>query len=223
MKKEDEIVVVVPKSELFIFKKNYTNYFNGCINIKDSRGFYKIKDIMRSIDENYTEMRRGSVEETFTAISKNAELNTDYKQPIPYVVIRKGEKFFVTQRLEGGGESRLHGKLSMGVGGHMNTMDNPKEAFKNVLTENIQRELDEELYVEGNTDVSIIGLINDDSNDVGQVHIGILGVINLEENDKVSVRETEQLKGFWMSLDELREPENYSKLENWGKIVVDIM
>ncbi len=68
-----------------------------------------------------------------------------------------------------------------------------------------------------------IGLINDDENEVGRVHIGILSVLNLEEDAEVSVKETNQLAGRWMTLDELSTPEAYDRLETWSQFVVDIL
>lgn len=105
----------------------------------------------------------------------------------------------------------------------MNPLEKEYFSFQKVLAVNTERELDEELDITGTIDVALIGLINDDSNTVGQVHLGVLGVINLELSDEVTVRETEQLAGTWMTLEQLKEEDTYSRLENWGKIVVDMM
>ncbi|MEX3625139.1 hypothetical protein VVS20_22205 [Viridibacillus arvi] len=215
MKKEDEIILVVSRKKLF---NDEALTFQGVTSDKSL-----VADIMLNIDKYYKSMRRGSVNEVDVPVSRNAELNFDYKQPIPYIVIRRGDEYFVTQRLEGGGESRLHGKLSMGAGGHMNPLEKDFYAFKIVLAENTARELEEELDITGEIKIDTIGLINDDSEEVSRVHIGILGVIDLEDADEVAVRETEQLAGSWYTLDQLRDKEVYDRLENWGKIVVDMM
>ena len=56
-----------------------------------------------------------------------AEQRPDYKQIIPYVILRRGDEVFVTRRLSKGGEARLHGKISIGIGGHAPTMLTPLE------------------------------------------------------------------------------------------------
>ncbi|MCC3687486.1 hypothetical protein LLR47_19980 [Bacillus cereus] len=215
-KKEDEIILVASRNKLF----NYgTLEFQGVTSDESL-----VDTIMYHFDMYYKSMRRGSVEEVDTPVSKNAELNFDYKQPIPYIVIRRGDEFFVTERLQGGGESRLHGKLAMGAGGHMNPLSATEdEPFATVLEENIKRELDEELDINRKVEIKPIGLINDDSDTTGKVHIGILGIIDLDVEATVAVKEVEQLAGHWMTLDVLKSKEVYERLENWGKIVVDML
>lgn len=214
-KKEDEVILVVPRKKLF---KDEELTFQGSTNDKAL-----VDEIMYHIDLYYKPMRRGGTKETDIPVARNAELNFDHVQPIPYIVIRRGSEYYVTERLQGGGESRLHGKLSMGAGGHMNPLDKDFYAFSIVLKENLMRELEEELEITGDINVTPIGLINDDSDDVNKVHIGILGIIDLKPEDEVTVRETEQLAGAWYSLEQLREKDTYDRLENWGKIVVDMM
>lgn len=215
-KKEDEIILVASRNKLF-------NY--GILEFQGVTSDESLVDtIMYHFDMYYKSMRRGSVEEVDTPVSKNAELNFDYKQPIPYIVIRRGDEFFVTERLQGGGESRLHGKLAMGAGGHMNPLSATEdEPFATVLEENIKRELDEELDINRKVEIKPIGLINDDSDTTGKVHIGILGIIDLDVEATVVVKEVEQLAGHWMTLDVLKSKDVYDRLENWGKIVVDML
>lgn len=215
-KKEDEIILVANRNKLF---KNGEFEFQGATSDESL-----VENIMYHLDMHYKSMRRGSVEEVDTPVSKNAELNFDYKQPIPYIVIRRGDEFFVTERLQGGGESRLHGKLAMGAGGHMNPLSTCEtEPFTKVLEENIKRELEEELDINRQVEIKPIGLINDDSDTTGKVHIGILGIIDLDVEATVVVKEVEQLAGHWMTLDILKSKEVYERLENWGKIVVDML
>lgn len=212
MKKEDEIILVVPRENLF--EKELLT-FQGT----ESRQRNVVR-LLNNINANYRSMRRGSTEEKDVPVEQNAERNLDFKQPIPYAVIRQGDYFYVTQRLEGGGESRLHGKLAMGAGGHMNPIEGVRK-FSEVLDINLNRELEEELDIENKINTEIIGYINDDTDDLGKVHIGILAIIDVE--GKVTVRETEQLAGYWFTLEELREKDVYDRLENWGKIVVDML
>jgi predicted NUDIX family phosphoesterase len=216
IKKEDEIILVVNRKKLF---EDESLTFQGHTTDKKL-----VDSIMYNIDKYYKSMRRGGTKEVDVPKSKNAELNFDFVQPIPYIVIKRGEQFYATQRLQGGGESRLHGKIAMGAGGHMNPLsEQESEAFHLVLLENTERELEEELNITGKYNINIIGLINDDSDDVNKVHIGILGFLELEEDGEVTVNETEQLAGQWLTIDELREEDTYNRLENWGKIVVDMI
>lgn len=212
LKKEDEVVVVVNVEDLF---DGGHLYFQGFIDDEVT-----VNKLMKNIDLNYHMMRRGSNKELTTPLYKNAELNFNYKQPIPYVIIKRGEAFFVYERLSKGGESRLHNKLSFGWGGHQNIInDNLSTPFEEVLLENTLRELNEELFLtSSNLEVKNLGLINDDSNDVGKVHIGILAILELDINDDVSVKEVDQLRGYWMSISELKD--KYDLLEDWSKIAV---
>lgn len=213
--KFEEIIVVVRRSKLF---NQEELAFQGVTTDEEL-----ISQIMHNMDLHYKSMRRGN-EKDPAPKSRNAEINTDFKQPIPYIVIRRGDEFFTTERLEGAGENRLHGKISLGAGGHMNPLDSDMFSFNSVLNDNTQRELEEELYMETTNEAfpKIIGLINDDSEPVSEVHIGVLGVIELNEGDNVTVREVDQLKGEWMTLETLKSEDIYERLENWSKIVVDM-
>lgn len=212
MSKYDEKIMVVRKDLLF---ENGKLEFQGLFADRS-----KLWRYMRNMDLYYEEMRRGHVSETDRPPEENAELNFDYKQLIPYAVLIKDDKIFTYERLSGGGESRLHGSLSIGVGGHMN-----KEpivlTFEDHIINNIFRELSEELNIvtQYKLNPKIVGFINDEQDEVGKVHFGIVVLIVLPDDTKVSVKETDQLKGSWMTLDELME--KYDDLENWSKIVLD--
>jgi predicted NUDIX family phosphoesterase len=204
MGKMDEIIIVVPRMELF---EDEMLAFQGT----ESRQ-RNIVRLMNNIGAYYTAMRRGDAEE-----------NVAFKQPIPYAVIRRGNEFYMYERLSGGGEGRLHNKLSLGAGGHMNPIEGVHK-FSEVLSINLDRELEEELDItDKNAKINIIGFINDDSDEVGQVHVGVLCTVDIAEDAEVTVRETEQLAGRWITLEELKSDEIYSRLENWSKIVVNIM
>jgi predicted NUDIX family phosphoesterase len=202
--KMDEIILVVPRLELFNYEKHT---FQGAESRKP-----QVHHLNTVLNQHYTSMRRGDAEEDF-----------NFKQPIPYALIRRGDSIFVYERLSGGGETRLHGKLSLGVGGHMNPLsEEMDDAFEDVLEENLKRELEEEIEIVADSSTTkIVGFINDETNAVGRVHIGVLAVIDLPDLSEVTVRETEQLRGRWMTLEELKQEDVYSRLENWSKIAVD--
>jgi len=140
-----------------------------------------------------------------------AETSPQYKQIIPYVVIRHGEAFYLLQRTQKQTEARLHHKLSIGVGGHINP-DTPE------LLDGLQKELEEEVDVAGDYDLSFVGILNDDSTEVGSVHLGAVFV--LEAHDaSVQVRETEKMSGRWVDARDLSQ--HREMMETWSQIVYD--
>ncbi|GAF23745.1 hypothetical protein JCM19047_3587 [Bacillus sp. JCM 19047] len=204
MGKMDEMIVVAPRKHVF---HDESLAFQGVVSNHE-----QVATIMNRINRHFSEMRRG-----------NAEEDELYKQPIPYVVIRKGSAIYAYERLKGGGEARLHQKLSIGFGGHMNATSSSD--FKDMLEANTERELHEELqfdptHIKG---MKTIGLINDDESDVGRVHIGILSVLDLAEEATVTVKETNQLAGMWLTVEQLSEKETFDRLETWSQFVIDIL
>ncbi|MEZ4462159.1 MAG: phosphoesterase [bacterium] len=114
------------------------------------------------------------------------------KQVIPYVVISDGNAIFVTARKSTQNEARLHGKLSIGVGGHINEDD--VRAENDAIRAGMMRELHEELRIVCDTDPRFCGFINDDSNPVGRVHLGAVFFV-IAQAGSVSVNETEKMDG----------------------------
>ncbi|MED1529608.1 hypothetical protein [Bacillus pumilus] len=204
MGKMDEIILVAPRTRVF---QNETLVFNG-VNSEEKT----INTIMKEIEEHFKQMRRGDAEE-----------NPDFKQPIPYVVIKREDEVYVYERLQGGGETRLHHKLSLGFGGHMNFIE--EKNFAEILKENTDRELDEELSIqeEDKLEMKTLGLINDDDNSVGRVHIGLLSALELSPGAHVEVKETDQISGKWMKASDLKKPEYFDRLETWSQFVVNIL
>ena len=145
-----------------------------------------------------------------------AEEDPSYKQIIPYVVLTQKAQVFTTRRLNKGGESRLHGKLSIGVGGHINPVDETDR--RSVLMKGLERELEEEVYIQHRGQLVPRGFINDDGNGVGAVHLGLC--FSMEVEGDVSVRETEKLSGAWTSLQELRA--EYDNMETWSQIALAV-
>ncbi len=147
-----------------------------------------------------------------------AEVDESYRQIIPYVVIRRGEHIFTTERLAKGGEARLHGKLSIGIGGHINPESDGDGS--DVLRRGMARELSEEVSIGGAFSAPrFIGLINNESNSVSRVHLGLLCAMTVD--GEVTVRETEKLAGRWMTAAELRA--NAHRLEGWTAIALDAL
>lgn len=144
-----------------------------------------------------------------------AEERPDFKQIIPYVILLRGDEVFTTRRLNKGGEARLHGKLSVGVGGHINPVDEEGDP----LMRGLHREINEEVELAESGELRPRGFINDDSNSVGSVHLGACFTLPVE--GEVRVRETEKLEGLWLTVPQLRE--NYEKLETWSQIALEVL
>ena len=200
MSKMDEIIIVVPRKALF---ENENFVFNGTQDDPEI-----VARLSNNIQNNFGTMRRGDAEE-----------EPRFKQPIPYAVIRRGTELFMYERLSGGGEARLHSKLSLGAGGHMNAVEGVRD-FNEIVKINLARELEEELDISHEFTTTTLGFINDDSTPVSNVHIGILTIIDLPADATVEVRETDQLSGDFVQLDTLKSKVIFDRLEDWSKIVV---
>lgn len=140
-----------------------------------------------------------------------AEVSPQYKQIIPYVVIRHGDSFFLLQRTQKQTEARLHHKLSLGIGGHINP-DTPD------LLDGLHKELEEEVAIEGDYDLAFAGILNDDTTDVGRVHLGAVYLLDAHDAN-VTVRETEKMTGRWATRAELASLRE--QMESWSQIVWD--
>lgn len=200
MSKFDEQILVVPREKLFNSEENAFNGFIG----KDDPRYPAIIDTF----ENFDVKRRGDMEE-----------DASFKQLISYVIISTADdkQTLVYERLGGGGEARLHGLLSIGVGGHMN--DIPEiTGIDEKLSVNAKRELEEEvgLVDDDVNDIEIMGLINDDDNDVGLVHIGLVLKVSVDKNS-VSNREVDTLALKWKDNNELS---NLSPYESWSELII---
>jgi predicted NUDIX family phosphoesterase len=213
--KWEEQILVTPRAE--IFGENDEHVFQGLLTDKE-----KVDSIMESIAQNIEVRRRGDKDDP-SASSHNMEINENYKQPIPYAIITRGDEVFLYERLKGGGEKRLHNQLSIGVGGHMNDLNG--DGFNEDLWENLRRELSEELVINsvGAIKINTVGLINDEENEVGRVHIGLLVMVTLPVESMVEVREKEQLDGSWVRIKDLRKTPLFENLEAWSQIAVEAL
>ena len=161
-----------------------------------------------------------------------AERSPEWKQIIPYSVCIQGDRVLLMRRLAAGGESRLHDKLSIGVGGHINPEDlstDPGPAFagpmeapapRNPIEAGTHRELSEELAIEGSYDIRTLGILNDDSNPVGAVHLGWVQVVDVDGS--VRIREEDVLEGKLTTFDALRKRLRAGDdFESWSSILIE--
>lgn len=148
-----------------------------------------------------------------------AEEDPTHKQIIPYAIFRCGDRYLHYVRGGGSGEKRLAAKGSIGIGGHINDTDYAASSLdKDTYTNGVEREIDEELNISGAHSQEILGLINDDSNEVGQVHLGVVHLFSLE-NDQVTAAEDNIENLAFLTLDELQE--RIDSLETWSRLCLE--
>jgi predicted NUDIX family phosphoesterase len=153
------------------------------------------------------------------------EQDPSFKQLIPYVLFRHIDgngtpRLFQYKRGGGQGEKRLHAKRSVGIGGHISTLDSNAGTAHDVYREGMRRELNEEVVIEAAGSDQLVGLINDDETSVGRVH---LGIVHLYEVDSPSVypREPDILDAGFQPINELLS--ELDQFESWSKIVVEAL
>jgi predicted NUDIX family phosphoesterase len=145
-----------------------------------------------------------------------------FKQLIPYVLFRwvdaSGDvHLFEYLRGGGQGERRLHAKRSVGVGGHISSLDSAAGGIHDVYREGMRRELDEEVIICTPYSERIVGLINDDETPVGQVHLGVVHLCDVERPD-VRPREADILDAGFRPIGEILA--RLDAFESWSQIVV---
>ncbi len=157
---------------------------------------------------------------------KEMEEDPSYKQLIPYVLFTHTDaegqlSLFTYQRGGGGGEARLRAKRSVGVGGHISTLDiaenDSQKHAGDVYRRGLDRELEEEICVETPYVETRVGVINDDETEVGKVHLGIVHRFEVEEPN-VAPREDDLVDARFQPIEEvLTEIEHY---ETWSQIAL---
>jgi predicted NUDIX family phosphoesterase len=195
----DESILCVPNDKLEEMYSKCDNKVDALINTIAQHGYY---------DYRY-----------------NAELDFDARQVIPYVVLENDGKYFVTERIKG--DERLVGKMSIAVGGHVDVADatqgvNTVDGAENAIINCIMRELYEETTADltKGFEVDYYTTFVDDREDVSRVHVCLLTFVKLKDPN-VNIKETEKLKGSWMTLNEVTE--NIDKFEGWSEVTVNII
>jgi len=149
-----------------------------------------------------------------------AEKDPSFKQLIPYVIMTCNGKYLSYVRGKRAGETRLVAKRSIGIGGHINPTDDMPlfGNFYDTYLAAVQREVAEEVSIETKYEDKVVALLNDDSNEVGQVHLGIVHLWTLDE-PKVSRKEQMITQMGFMSIPELREVRD--TMETWSQLCLD--
>jgi len=151
-----------------------------------------------------------------------AEKDPSFKQIIPYVIMACNGKYLNYVRGTRAGEARLVGNRSIGIGGHINPIDNEiplfDTDFQKMYNAAVEREVAEEVSVETTHTDRIVALLNDDSNEVGSVHLGLVHYWILHE-PKVTKREQMITRMDFKTLEELKKVKE--TMETWSSLCVD--
>lgn len=161
------------------------------------------------------------------------EEDPSFKQLIPYALFRWTDAdgtvhLFEYQRGSGQGERRLHAKRSVGVGGHISSVDaeavtslgkanHLAERDDYIYREGMRRELDEEVIIDTPYTETVVGLINDDETPVGRVHLGMVHLCDVEQPN-VRPREAEILEARFTPVAEILT--RLDQFETWSSIAV---
>ena len=156
---------------------------------------------------------------------EDMERDPTFKQLIPYVIFRyrtpnEGPALFCYTRGRGQGERRLHSKLSVGVGGHISSDDIVGSTHANVYLAGMQRELDEEVHIDGPYELKCVGLINDDETEVGTVHLGIVHLCELQQ-PHVRAREDDIAEAAFVPVPKLLA--RLDEFESWSRICLEAL
>lgn len=169
--------------------------------------------ILKTISTNYKFLPRAGVEE-----------DARWQQIIPYLTFTHQKKIFLMRRKKDHTDRRLASLYSIGVGGHINEKDirsitGIKSTTGSLIMEWAKREFEEEVDYKGKYKLEFLGLVNDDSNEVGLVHLGLI-IRLIGDSDQISVRD-EHKSGILVNLAEVGK---YSKqMETWSRIVYDYL
>jgi predicted NUDIX family phosphoesterase len=195
---QSEQVLVVP-----------TNVFHG---LGYFQGFKD--DVRRYVDE--------LLRPENTSYRPRAEVEKDpgFKQLIPYVIFRHvdaagRQTVFQYTRGTGQGEGRLHSKRSVGIGGHISSIDAAGNGSGSPYEEGMRRELEEEVAIDTPYAARCVGMINDDQTDVGRVHLGVVYLFDVER-PAVRPRETEIIECGFRPVDAILS--DMTGFETWSQI-----
>ena len=148
-----------------------------------------------------------------------AEKDPGHKQIIPYVLLAHAGRVLFYVRGKKAGEQRLVAKGSIGIGGHMNESDESLFALdESTYRAGVEREVGEEIAINTKFEDQIVALLNDDSTEVGQVHLGVVHVFKLAEPN-VEKREAMITNVAFLNQNELMTRRD--SLETWSQICLD--
>jgi predicted NUDIX family phosphoesterase len=146
------------------------------------------------------------------------ESDPSFKQLIPYCIFRFQDQIFYYTRGKAQGEGRLHSKRSIGIGGHISSVDAGRVGSP--YLEGMRREIEEEVIIDTSYEHHLVGLINDDLTEVGRVHLGIVHIFDLAA-PKVLPREKSIIETGFASPAQLHQ--DRAQFETWSQICLDYL
>jgi predicted NUDIX family phosphoesterase len=172
-------------------------------------------------DEGWLGIRQADLAEALAIVARDgrfmrrgdAEEDPSFKQVIPYLVLRDGRRWFLMRRTRAGGDPRLHDLWSIGVGGHLNPGDGD-------VYGGLRREWREEVTADFLPEFAPLGLLNDDTTAVGQVHIGFVFTADAAGRP-VAIRETDKLEGSFAGTERVAGLRDH--LETWSRLAFDVL
>ena len=196
---QNKVASVYPVEDILVVKREilFKNHpeWNGIISCTD--------DFVACLLDNHEYKDRSQM-----------ETDEKYKQIIPYFVYIYADSVFLMQRGIKGTEKRLSGKFTLGIGGHVRKSDVNEGAN---LVEWGMREFREEVSYQGNYKVMPVGIINDDTNPVGRVHMGLVYIIQ-GDSQKIAIKD-ELAWGELVSCKTI--VDYYDRLEPWSQMIFD--
>ena len=149
----------------------------------------------------------------YGAFRPRQELEEDpaWKQVIPYIVVRDGPRYLLMRRTRAGGDARLFERYSIGVGGHLNPGDGDVMA-------GLRREWREEIAADFEPRFRFLGLLNDDEDPVGAVHLGFVYAADADGRT-VAIRETDKLSGDFRAPSEVAAVVDH--MESWSRLLFE--
>jgi predicted NUDIX family phosphoesterase len=190
----DEKVLVIPTER---FRK--AGYFNG---------FRRCDNAFRSaiLDPKTFQFRP----------RYEVENDPEFKQLIPYIVLKCGGNLFHYRRGAAGTEKRLQALRSIGIGGHISEDD--ARGGEDPYHTGMMRELLEEVEIGGEWKECFLGFINDDRTPVGSVHLGVVHLFELSRQD-VKAKEEALSDGGFAPIVELCT--HVDEFETWSQFVLE--
>ncbi len=158
-------------------------------------------------------------ENNFFMPRSQAETDPGFKQIIPYALLAHEGRLLHYVRGKKAGEQRLAAKGSIGIGGHMNDSDEGLFAMdSDAYDAAVRREVGEELKLGAAYRQRAVALLNDDTTEVGRVHLGVVHLFTLESDE---VRKGEAMITELQFLDRNQLHARRDAMETWSQICLD--
>jgi predicted NUDIX family phosphoesterase len=194
MNPEEKVLVISRKD---IFGENNEFHFKGFKELEETNFLDKINNC------------------TFFMNRGQAEKDPDHVQIIPFILVKKEDKFFAIEKLPATGDKREIGLFSIAVGGHINPID----GGENILIDGAAREFNEEVAYSKDFNGKLMGFVNAETNEFNSVHLGAIFLQEVDEDIDVHEKEKHIMRGKLMDKDELKEI--YSKFGIWSQDLLD--